>query len=115
VGPAVRAELISGQAETRVLTRIPRWAGTTLLVAGLAGAAVCYLAVGAAIRREQACADAEPVATLAAQCIANAAFWREVAIIGFVAALAVSMVGLIIDRLQGWMIRAARRRGRTGG
>ncbi|HYD46622.1 MAG TPA: hypothetical protein VEA79_15255 [Phenylobacterium sp.] len=81
---------------------------------GLAGAAVCYVAVGVALRREQACAASELATALAAQCAVNAAFWREIAIIGFVTALAVGVVGVVIDRLQGWMIRAARRSGRIG-
>lgn len=103
-----------------MLARIPRWLGTTLNVGGLIGCAACYVATKVAMSRGQACAEvhagAERADVLAAQCAADAAFWTDVAIAGFVTALLISFAGVVIDRVQGWVIRASRRsdRDRTG-
>lgn len=94
-----------------MLARIPRWFGTFLIVSGLIGCAVCYAATGAALRREQACADIQASAdrVLTARCVADASFWTDVAITGFVTALLVGFAGVVIDRLQSWVLRASRR------
>ena len=85
-----------------------------LIVSGLIGCAICYAATGVALRREQACADIQASAdrALAAQCVADASFWTDLAITGFVTALLVGFAGVVIDRLQGWLLRASRRANR---
>lgn len=95
-----------------MLARIPRWFGTTLIVGGLIGCAVCYVATGVALRREQACADLQASAALTAQCVSDASSWADISIAGFVTALLVGFAGVVIDRLQGWMLGASRRAGR---
>jgi len=74
--------------------RVPRWLGTALMMVGVVGLPGFYYAVGVALRREQAC-----VGAAAAQCAADAAFWREFAIAGFVITLGVAVIGVILDRL----------------
>ena len=65
-----------------MLARIPRWFGTTLIVGGLIGCALCYVATGLALRREQACADLQESAALTAQCMAEAASLTDISIAG---------------------------------
>ena len=77
--------------------RIPRNLGTVLLLAGLALMPLCYLAIGMTLRHEAACIG-DPDAL--ARCVAGAVHWRNIAISGFVSALGVSAIGLILDRLR---------------
>lgn len=80
--------------------RIPQWLGTALILVGVVGVPVCYYAVGLALRREEACDDVKRAAALTAQCAADAAFWRDIAILGFATALGIGVLGVVIDRIR---------------
>lgn len=79
--------------------RLPKKLGTVLLLAGIAIMPLCYYAVGMAMRHEASC---DALASGSGACASEARFWREVAIAGFVAALLVSFVGVVLDRLRAW-------------
>lgn len=66
-----------------------------LLVCGLIVMPVCYYAVSLTLRHEAACLGGD------AGCMADAAFWRGLAIAGFVAGLAIGAAGVVLDRLAG--------------
>lgn len=78
-----------------MLRRIPRRLPTVLIFAGLLMMPAFYYAVSLTLRHEAACAGGD------AGCMADAVFWRELAIAGFVAGLLISTVGVVLDRLRG--------------
>lgn len=77
-----------------MLERIPRRLGTALILFGVVVMPVCYYAISLMLRREAACAGAD------ARCLADALFWRDLATAGFVAALAIGTIGVVLDLLR---------------
>lgn len=73
---------------------LPRWLGTALIVLGVVVMPICYHAVSLTLQHEASCAAND------AGCVADAAFWRGLAIAGFMVALVIGATGVILDRLR---------------